>query len=74
MTLGLREPQLPGVLIAVDNAPTVAPLENDFSRYIQGMRKIEQSQTTRRDEADKIMQSYEKVYHYNALSRKPLLT
>ena len=61
MTLGLREPHLPGVLVAVDNAPIVAPLENDFSRYIQGMRKVEQLQLIRRDEADQIMQSYEKV-------------
>lgn len=72
MTLGLREPKLPGVLIAVDNAPIAAPLENDFLRYIQGMRKIEQLQIVKRDEADQIMQSYEKVYHHNALLGKAI--
>lgn len=70
MTLGLREPKLPGILIAVDNAPVFAPLEKDFLRYIQGMRKIEQLEITKRDEADQIMQSYEKVYHHNSLSGK----
>lgn len=72
MTLGLREPKILGALIAVDNAPIVTPLESDFSRYIQGMHKIEQLQLTKRDEADQIMQSYEKVYYYNTFLRKAL--
>lgn len=67
MTLGLREPKLPGILISVDNAPVLAPLQNDFSRYIQGMRKIEELKILKRDEADQIMQLYEKVYHRNVL-------
>lgn len=67
MTLGLREPKLPGALISVDNAPVVAPLGGDFSRYIQGMRNIENSKITKREEADKIMQPYEKVRDHNAL-------
>lgn len=70
MTLGLREPKLPGVLIAVDNAPVVAPLEQNFLKYVQGMRKVEQLKIIKRHEADQIMQSYEKVYHYNRLLGK----
>lgn len=66
MTLALHVPHLPAVLISVDNAPVTAPLGNDFFNYIQGMRKIEKSKISSRDEADQIMQSYEKVYYYNA--------
>ena len=69
MTLGLREPKLPGGLISVDNAPVIAPLESDFLKYIQGMREIERLKVTKRDEADQVMQLYERVCHTQRILR-----
>lgn len=61
MTLCLREPKLPAALISVDNAPVILPVGNEFPRYIQGMRDIQQSKIIKRAEADLIMEHYEKV-------------
>jgi len=63
MTLALRKPQLIENLVSVDNAPLDAALLSDFAKYIQGMRKIEESEVTRQAEADKILQDYEEVGH-----------
>ncbi len=63
MTLALRTPQLVESLISVDNAPLDAALLSDFAKYIQGMRKIEESEVTRQAEADKILQDYEEASH-----------
>ncbi len=61
MTLCLREPKLPAAMISVDNAPVVLPVGNEFLRYIQGMRDIQNSKIMKRVEADHIMERYEKV-------------
>ena len=61
MTLALRSPGLVGALISVDNAPIDAALKSDFGNYIQGMRKIEEAQVKRQNEADDILKEYEEV-------------
>jgi len=63
MTLALRSPQLIENIVSVDNAPLDAALLNDFAKYIQGMRKIEESEVIRQTEADKILQDYEEASH-----------
>jgi hypothetical protein len=61
MTLALHSPALIRDIIAVDNAPIGVALPSDFGKYIQGMRKIEESQVNRQAEADRILQDYEKA-------------
>jgi hypothetical protein len=61
MTLALQSPELVDNIISVDNAPVDAALLNDFAKYIQGMRKIEESDVSRQTEADKILQEYEEA-------------
>jgi hypothetical protein len=73
MTLALRTPQLIESLISVDNAPLDAALLSDFAKYIQGMRKIEESEVTRQAEADKILQDYEEASHKLSPLPCPLL-
>jgi hypothetical protein len=63
MTLALHSPELIHDIVSVDNAPVDAALLSDFGKYIQGMRKIEESQVTRHTEADKILQNYEEASH-----------
>jgi hypothetical protein len=59
--LALSEPHLVRDLVSVDNAPVDAALQGTFAKYIQGMRKIEESGVTRQTEADQILQAYEPV-------------
>lgn len=61
MTVALRSPQLVGALIPVDNAPVDANLKDDFHKYVQGMRNIEEVQVKRQADADDILKKYEKV-------------
>jgi hypothetical protein len=68
MTLALRSPQLIDNIISVDNAPLDAALLNDFAKYIQGMRRIEEAMVTRQAEADKILQNYEEASQGQMLS------
>lgn len=59
MAVALRKQVKIGSLIPVDNAPVDAALKSDFSKYIVGMRKIEESSVKTMKEADQILQSYE---------------
>lgn len=59
MTVALRKKVPIGALIPVDNAPVDAALKSDFSRYIIGMRKIEEAGAKSLREADKIMAQFE---------------
>lgn len=59
MTLALRKQVQIGSLIPVDNAPVDAALKSDFSKYIVGMRKIEDSGVKSLKEADKVLEAYE---------------
>ena len=61
MTLALRSPEIPSVLIPVDNAPIHASLTNDFHQYIKGLRDIEEAEVIKQVEADSILQKYEIV-------------
>ena len=61
MTLALRSPQLIQDIVSVDNAPLDAALLGDFAKYIQGMRKVEESGVSKQAEADKILQEYEEA-------------
>lgn len=63
MTLALRSPHLIESFVSVDNAPLDAALLSDFAKYIQGMRRIEDSEVTRQADADKILQEYEEASH-----------
>ena len=60
-TLALRSPKLVKAVIPVDNAPVDATLKNDFIRYIQGLRSINDAGVTKQIEADSILQKYENV-------------
>lgn len=59
MTLALRSPNDVADIIAVDNAPVDSLLGSDFSSYIRGMKKVDQSHVTKLAEADKILQEVE---------------
>lgn len=61
MTLALRSPNLVRDIIAVDNAPVDATLGGSFSKYLQGMKKIDQAGVTKQAEADAILKEYEPV-------------
>jgi pimeloyl-ACP methyl ester carboxylesterase len=63
MTVALGSADLVESIIAVDNAPVDAAISSDFGSYIQGMKEIEAAQVERMDEADKILEQYEKVSH-----------
>jgi pimeloyl-ACP methyl ester carboxylesterase len=59
MTVALRNRVPIANLIPVDNAPVDAALHSDFAKYVQGMRRIEDTTIRRQSEADAIMQDYE---------------
>ena len=61
MTLALRSPDTIGALIPVDNAPVDATLKSDFTKYVQGLRNIEDAKVTTQAEADNILQKFEEV-------------
>ena len=61
MTLALQSPDMVNDLVAVDNAPVDASLGGEFARYVQGMKKIDESDVTRLADADAILEPYEKV-------------
>lgn len=59
MAVALRKQVNIGSLIPVDNAPVDAALKSDFSKYIIGMRKVEEANVSSLKEADRILQPYE---------------
>ncbi|OHE93341.1 hypothetical protein CORC01_11350 [Colletotrichum orchidophilum] len=59
MTLALKSPELVQDIVAVDNAPVDAVLEGSFSKYIQGLKRIEAANITKQAEADEILKDYE---------------
>ncbi|KAH7393573.1 prolyl oligopeptidase-like protein [Cadophora sp. MPI-SDFR-AT-0126] len=59
MTLALRSPELIHDIISVDNAPVDVALMSSFAQYIQGMKKIEESEVTKQVDADQILKNYE---------------
>lgn len=68
MTVALRSPQHVGALIPVDNAPVDANLKNDFHKYVQGLREIEEAQVKKHAEADAILKKYEEVGRLSQVS------
>jgi hypothetical protein len=63
MAVALSSPNLISDIVAVDNAPVDATLSRDFAEYVRAMKKIEDAQTTRQADADKILQEVEEVSH-----------
>lgn len=61
MTLALKYPTKVSSIVSVDNAPIDAALLSNFGKYIQGMKKIDQSGVKSLTAADEILQPYEKV-------------
>ncbi len=61
MTLALRSPDMVANIVSVDNAPVDAILSSDFPSYIRGMKKIDAANVVKLADADKILQSVEKV-------------
>lgn len=59
MTVALRNRVPIANLIPVDNAPIDAALHSDFAKYVQGMRKIEESSCRKQSDADAILKEYE---------------
>ena len=59
MTVALRNRIPIANLIPVDNAPVDAALASSFAKYVQGMRKIDETTIRRQSEADAILQAYE---------------
>jgi len=68
MTLALMCPELISDLVAVDNAPLDTALTGEYASYIRGMKKIEDSNITRRTDADRILSEYEEVRSISRLS------
>lgn len=64
MTVALS-PELPrellSHLIVADIAPSKGALSSEFQGYVEGMKKIEDSHVTTRQEAQKILAPYEPV-------------
>ncbi|KAG9296937.1 hypothetical protein G9A89_006892 [Geosiphon pyriformis] len=46
-------------LVVVDNAPLKIRLSTDFAKYIEGMKKIEETKLTKQSIADEILQEFE---------------
>ena len=61
MTLALRNNALVKSLVSVDNAPVDASLKSDFPRYIEGLRKIEDSSVSKQADADRILERFEEA-------------
>ncbi len=61
MTVALRSPKVVSALVPVDNAPVDANLSSNFSKYIQGMREIDEAGVKKQVEADTILRKYEEV-------------
>ncbi|RDW70235.1 alpha hydrolase-6 [Coleophoma crateriformis] len=59
MTLALKSPEMVRDFVSVDNAPIDAQIGRKFGQYVQAMKKIEDADTTKQSEADKILQEYE---------------
>ncbi|GAB7347961.1 hypothetical protein MBLNU459_g5466t1 [Dothideomycetes sp. NU459] len=59
MVVALRSRTPIGGLVSVDNAPVDAALKSDFAKYVQAMRKIDDSNVTKQSEADAILAEYE---------------
>ena len=59
MAVSLRRPALAGKLIVVDNAPVEALLHSNFGNYVRAMRKIEEAEITKKEDADRILQEVE---------------
>ncbi|KAK2612933.1 hypothetical protein QQS21_001044 [Conoideocrella luteorostrata] len=59
MTLALHSPEIISNIVAVDNAPVDVALNSDFSKYIRGMKKIQEANITRQAEADVILRHFE---------------
>lgn len=61
MTVALRMPRLVRAVISVDNAPVNATLQSEFSKYIEGMRKIESANIEKLKDADNLLKPFEEV-------------
>lgn len=61
MVVALRSSTSIGALIPVDNAPVDATLKSDFSKYVQGLRNVEETRVAKSIEADDILRKYEEV-------------
>lgn len=59
MTVALRDRVPIANLIPVDSAPVDAALHSDFTKYMQGMRQIEEAGCKKQSDADAILQQYE---------------
>ncbi|KAL9595805.1 MAG: hypothetical protein Q9219_006220 [cf. Caloplaca sp. 3 TL-2023] len=61
MTVALKNPNLLGALIPVDNAPVDACLTSNFRNYLQGMQEVQEAKVKKQVEADEILGKYEDV-------------
>lgn len=61
MTLALHSPDIVKDIVSVDNAPLDAALQSNFGKYIQGMKRIEESNVKKQSDADRILEKYEEV-------------
>ncbi|CAK7222426.1 hypothetical protein SBRCBS47491_004862 [Sporothrix bragantina] len=60
MVMALKTPNLVRDIVAVDNAPIDAALLSNFGKYVRGMKEIDRAHVNRQNDADKILQPYEK--------------
>lgn len=61
MAVALSSPELVSDIVAVDNAPVDVTLSRDFAEYVRAMKKIQDAQTTRQADADRILEQVEQV-------------
>ncbi|KAK0392155.1 hypothetical protein NLU13_1653 [Sarocladium strictum] len=59
MAVALSSPELVSDIVAVDNAPVDVTLSRDFAEYVRAMKKIQDAQTTRQADADRILEQVE---------------
>ncbi|CAG8779721.1 2312_t:CDS:2, partial [Acaulospora morrowiae] len=58
MTMALRQEQQLDRLVVVDSAPVNSRISQEFKRYIDVMKKIEQVGVVKQSQADEIMKNY----------------
>ena len=61
MTLALHSPNLINSVVAIDNCPIQLPLDEEFSKYLEGMATIQDAQVKTHKEADEILKPWEAV-------------
>lgn len=61
MALSLAAPSLLSKLVSVDMSPAVGAISDEFAKYIDAMKEVEEKGCKDKKEADKVLEKYEPV-------------